>query len=392
MKIIYFDCFSGISGDMVLGAFIDAGLEPEIITSLPEKLNILQVKIEINKVVKNGLSATKVDVICPHEHVHRHLGDITKIIDDSSIAENAKTLAKKIFHKLAESEARVHNTDIDSVHFHEVGALDAIVDIVGAAVAYTSFEIERAFVSEINVGGGMVEIAHGTYPVPAPATAYLLENFTINYSNLKKELVTPTGAAILRVLVGRDRQFNPSFNVKNIGYGAGTADLEKTPNVMRIMVGEIEESYNSDNKLIIECNIDNMDPQIFPYLIEQVMNAGAVDAYITPVIMKKGRPGHLFTAVCSTLEEKNVTDIIFKESTTIGVRKIRTERSKLKRRIFKMDTSLGNIQVKEMILPDGDKRRTPEFEDCKKIAKKSDLSLRKIQEILLAEINSVTEK
>jgi len=392
MKIIYFDCFSGISGDMVLGAFIDAGLDYEIIASLPGKLNIPQVKIEINKVVKNGLTATKVDVNCPHEHVHRHLKDITIIINNSSISENAKELARQIFRKLAESEARVHNTDINDVHFHEVGALDAIVDIVGAAVAYDALGIKKAFVSAINVGGGMVEIAHGTYPVPAPATAYLLENFVIHHSSVKKELVTPTGAAILKVLVGMDREFNPSFNIKNIGYGAGTADLEKTPNVLRIMIGEIEDSYNSDNKLIIECNIDNMDPQIFPYLIEQVMNAGAVDAYVTPVIMKKGRPGHLFTAVCSTLEENKVTDIIFKESTTIGVRKIRTERSKLKRKIFKMDTSLGNIQVKEMLLPNGDVRRTPEFEDCKKIAEQSELSLKEIQETLMAEINRKSTK
>ncbi|KAA3617741.1 MAG: nickel pincer cofactor biosynthesis protein LarC [Calditrichaeota bacterium] len=387
MKIIYFDCFSGISGDMLLGAFIDAGLNQELLTELPEKLNLPQVKVTINKVLKNGLSATKVDVTFPEEQVHRHLADIEKIIDAADLPDPVKIISKKIFLNLAKAEARVHGTDVDQIHFHEVGALDAIADITGVALGFHELQIDQAFCSKISVGGGLVKIAHGTYPVPAPATAYLLEGFMLNQGPVDKELVTPTGAAVLATLC--EQTEIPSFHLKATGYGAGTAEFKDTPNVLRVQLGEIQKSTNleSDEILQIECNIDDLNPQIYPYLIEQVLQAGAVEAFVTPVVMKKGRPGHLFSILCADENEQDILNIIFKETTSIGVRKQKLTRSILKRRVTDLKTSFGIIKVKEITLPDGSIKRTPEFEDCKKVALETGEALMDIQKKLIEEIN-----
>ena len=391
MRIIKFDCFSGISGDMTLGAFLDAGLDKNILLGLPQKLNLPTVEIKIKTVVKNGLTAVKVDVLYPHEHVHRHLKDIEAIIDGGKISERAKHIAKQIFHKLAGAEARVHNTTLEKVHFHEVGALDAIIDIVGVAVAYDALEIKQAFCSAIAVGGGMIDIAHGRYPVPAPATAYLLENFTISQGPVKKELVTPTGAAILSTLIDPEEQGTiPEFKVTQIGYGAGSSDIKLIPNVLRVMIGEAATDMDGDQLLLIESNIDDMNPELLPHLLEQVMQAGAVESFLTPVIMKKGRPGFVFTAICHYAKEYQVMNALFKESTTIGIRKYRIDRNKLQRTARQMQTSLGSINVKEIHLMDGTMRRTPEYEDCKKIALERQESLVKVQEKLFAEINQLS--
>lgn len=311
MKILYINPFSGISGDMVLGAFVDAGFNKELLQQLPAKLNLPQVKIEISKKNKNGLNATKVDVIYPHEHVHRNLTDIEKIIDAGDISDETKILAKKIFLRLAEAEATVHGVTIDKIHFHEVGALDAIIDITGAALAFVEMKIEKVFTSKISVGGGMVKMAHGLYPVPAPATAILLSGFDVQPGPVEKELVTPTGAAILSVFVGNQKESMSNFKIDKTSYGAGNYDFDEVPNVLRFMFGEIETSYDFDETIQIDFNVDDMNPQLMPYLIEKVMDEGAVDAFVTPIIMKKGRPGHLFTIVTSKVNEENILKIIF---------------------------------------------------------------------------------
>jgi uncharacterized protein (TIGR00299 family) protein len=389
MKIVYFDCFSGISGDMLLGAFIDAGLESSVLTGLPEKLNLPQVTVKIVKVLKNGLSATKVHVDFLPEHVHRHLADIEKIIDVANIPDKVKVTAKSIFFKLAEAEARVHGTHISKVHFHEVGALDAIVDITGAALAYHTLNIEKAYCSAISVGGGSVKMAHGTYPVPAPATAYLLENFHIKQGPVQKELVTPTGAAVLATLCEREKV--PEYNLIATGYGAGSADLKETPNVLRVQIGKTGalDAEKSDEVLLLECNIDDLNPQIFPYLIETVLKAGAVEAFLTPILMKKGRPGYLFSVLCHSEKEQDILNVIFNETTSIGVRKQKLSRTILNRKLLKMDTSLGVVQVKEIEMQNGSLRRMPEFEDCKKIALKTGKALKDIRQILISELNSI---
>ena len=355
--------------------------------SLPKRLNLPQVQVEINKVLKEGLSATKVDVIIPHEHEHRYLEQIETIIDKADLPEKAKDLAKNIFNRLAEAEARVHNVSKEKIHFHEVGALDAIVDIVGSALAFTEMEIEKVYTGTISVGGGQVKMAHGLYPVPAPATAYLLENMDVRFGPVKKELVTPTGAAILSTLRENDRIL-PPYRIKNIGYGAGTADHVGIPNVLRLVIGDVDSLLESDRVVSLECNIDDMDPQIFPFLIEKIIAEGAVEAYVTPIVMKKGRSAHLFTTLVHADQEAKITEILFRETTTIGIRRHDLQRYKLHRSLLQVDTKFGKIAVKEIVRTNGEKYRYPEFEACKKIAQEQNIPLIDVQKELEAELNS----
>jgi uncharacterized protein (TIGR00299 family) protein len=375
---------------MILGAFIDAGADVKLLKNLPAKMNLPQVEIKINKVVKNGLSATKVDVLYPHEHVHRHLSDIIDIIENSDIPESAKLRAIKIFTRLAKSEARVHNTNIEKIHFHEVGALDAIIDITGSSLLFDSLNIDKVYTSAISVGGGMVKMAHGLYPVPAPATTYLLENFDIKFGPVEKELATPTGAAIVSTLVTEKTPL-PSFAIDSIGYGAGTSNFENVPNALRVTIGKIETTQTHDHALMLECNIDDMSPEIIPYLIEQVMEAGAVDAFVTPIIMKKGRPAYLFNVLTHPEKEDDVFSVIFKETTTIGVRKQKFERTILNRTFRKMKTAFGELSIKEISMFDGSIRRTAEYEDLKKIAKESGKPLKEIQREIEFKLNNLED-
>ena len=388
MKILYLDCFSGISGDMLLGAFVDAGLDERLLFELPQKLNLPQVKLKIGKVNKSGLQATKVDVLYPKEHVHRHLADVEKIIDAGEISSEVKNLAKKIFTRLAEAEAEVHGTTVDKIHFHEVGALDAIIDITGAALAFLSLDIDKVYNSPVSVGGGMVQIAHGLFPVPAPATALLLTGVEIKYGPVDKELVTPTGAAILSVLTENSDEKLPTYIVEKIGYGAGSRDFEGMPNVLRVVIGTTESQYETDQKIEINFNVDDMNPQLFPNLIDRLLSSGAVDAFVTPVVMKKGRPGFLFTTVCDEKDEGKILKIIFEETTTIGVRKTKVNRRKLKRKLYKTLTSLGEVAVKEIIYHDGSVRILPEYEECKRISLATKQPLKAIQEKLIDELNA----
>ena len=391
MKIINFDCFSGISGDMILGAFLDLGLDKTVIESLPQKLKLEQVKLDINKVDKNGISATKVDVIFPHEHVHRHLSDIEKIIDGGELSDKVKTLSKKIFTKLAEAEAKIHGTTPDKIHFHEVGALDAIIDIVGAASCFVEFDIDTAFCGNISVGGGMVKMAHGLYPVPAPATSILLNGFTISQGPVEKELVTPTGAAILSALVNEPKS-RPSFTLIKSGFGAGNMTHEQIPNVLRISIGEIDLEFIKDDALMIETNIDDMNPQLYPDLLKNLFKAGAHDAYLSPILMKKGRPAHTLSVLCDDKNESDILRTIFQETTTIGVRTYKVQKNSLKRNLIKLNTSFGDLQVKEIELPDKTIKRMPEYDECVKIAEELNVAVKFVYDKVFSEINLQIDK
>ena len=386
MKILYIDCFSGIAGDMLLGAFVDAGLDPELLYGLPEKLNLPQVKVAIGKVVKKGIAATKVDVHFPHEHVHRNLEMITAIIQKADLPAAVKQTALSAFEKLAAAEACIHNVPVEKIHFHEVGALDAIIDIVGAAVALDAFDLDAVYVSDIALGSGTVQMAHGVYPVPAPAVVALLEGFSVTQGPVDRELTTPTGAALLSVMVtGKGKP--PAYHIQAQGYGAGTADFEKMPNVLRLTIGMVNETTESDSLLMLECNIDDMDTRVYPHVIEQLLAHGALEAFLTPVIMKKGRPGFMLHALCPAEKEAALLDVFFRETTTIGIRRQKYDRVKLHRKELVVNTAYGTMRVKEIVLPNGETRRRAEFDDLQSAAMRTGIPLHTLMENVDFEIN-----
>src|SRR5215475_7198074 len=328
MKLAYFDCFSGISGDMTLGAVVDAGCPLETLRDGLEGLEIPGWTISAEKVWKNGMAATFVRVTTEDQTKHRSLSAILEILDKAPLSQSVRQDASAIFRKLGEAEASVHDVPLQKIHFHEVGAVDAIVDIVGASIGFEALGIEKFACSALNVGGGTVKMAHGVLPVPAPATAKLLQGKPTYSNGVQKELVTPTGAAIVATLC---ESFGPqpAMSVSAIGYGAGSADLEGQPNVVRIMIGETEEKAVAgfDEEIsIIEANLDDMNPQIYGFFLEKALAAGALDVYTTPVQMKKNRPGMLVTVLCRPEEEAKFQDMLFEETTTLGVRSYAAER------------------------------------------------------------------
>src|SRR6516162_1448609 len=325
MKLAYFDCFSGISGDMTLGALLDAGLD---VAQLRSGLAALQVPgwdVSAEKVWKNGMAATYAKVKTEDQSKHRSLSAILEILQKSELAAPVRERASAIFQKLGEAEARVHDVPLEKIHFHEVGAIDAIVDIVGACIGFHFLGIEKFSCSRLNVGGGTVKMAHGILPVPAPATANLLQGKPTYSSGVERELVTPTGAAIVATVCDSIGP-QPAMSVRAIGYGAGTADLEGQPNVLRIMIGEAAEKTvpGFDEEIaVIEANLDDMNPQIYGYFLEKALSAGALDVYTTPVQMKKNRPGTLLTVLCQPQETHTLMSLIFAETTTLGARTYR---------------------------------------------------------------------
>ena len=379
MKTIYFDCFSGISGDMIIGALLALGLDFNHLKKELGKLNLKKYKIEAKKIVKNGITATKFDVIENHKHYHeeRSISEINNIIDDSRLDNKTKNTIKKIFLRIAAAEAKIHNKPIDKIHFHEIGAIDTIIDIAGAVIGFKKLGIEKIYCSKLNVGTGFVEFSHGKWPVPAPATAEILKNVPIYHNNIETELVTPTGAAIITTFADKFGGM-PSMKVEKIGYGAGAKELEQ-PNVLRVFLGEIENNGNESIN-VIETNIDNMNPEIYPYVIERLMENGALDAYLTSIIMKKGRPAVKLTILAEQKETDKLCSIIFDETTTLGVRIFPAQRKKLEREIKTIKTKYGNVRVKISKLNNKIQNVTPEYEDCVKIAKKHKIPLKKVYE------------
>ncbi len=380
MKLAYFDCFSGISGDMTLGALVDAGCD---IALLREELRGLQVsgwELAAEKVWKNGMAATCVRVKTEDQQKHRSLSTILEILGKSQLAPLVRERAANIFTKLGEAEAHVHDVPLEKIHFHEVGAVDAIVDIVGACIGFHALGIERFACSPLNVGGGTVKMAHGVLPVPAPATANLLQGKPTYSSGVQRELVTPTGAAIVATLCDSFGP-QPAMTVSAIGYGAGTADLEGQPNVVRIMIGEAAEKTVAgfDEEIaVIEANLDDMNPQIYGYFLEKALAASALDVYTTPVQMKKNRPGTLLTVLCKPQDANALMSLIFAETTTFGVRTYRAQRRTLPREWVNVTTSFGDVRLKISRVNGRILHVAPEFEDCRKLALEKNVPLQRV--------------
>lgn len=377
MKTAYFDCFSGISGDMLIGALLDLGLDINFLKKELEKLNLKGYNIEFKKIVKNGISAIKFDVVENHKHHHeeRSLKEINKIIGNSKLDNETKNTIKKIFLKIGAAEAKIHNKPVDKIHFHEIGAIDTIIDVTGAVIGFKKLGIGRIYCSKLNVGTGFVEFSHGKWPVPAPATAEILKDIPIYHNNIEAELVTPTGAAIITTLSSEFGEM-PAMKVEKIGYGAGSRDL-KQPNVLRVFLGKMENGGNEAIN-IIETNIDNMNPEIYPYVVDKLMENGALDAYLTSIIMKKGRPAVKLTVLAEQKDTDKLCNIIFGETTTLGVRIFQAQRKKLEREIKTIKTKYGNIRVKISKLDNKIQNIMPEYEDCVKIAKAKKIPLKRV--------------
>jgi uncharacterized protein (TIGR00299 family) protein len=380
MKTLYFDCFAGASGDMILGASVAAGVDPNY---LREQLSLLRVdgfSVDFESVNRSGLSATYARVETAHEHKHRHLSDIKQIIESSDLSVSVKQRAVKIFTRLAEAEAHVHNEPIDHVHFHEVGALDAIVDVVGAAICFDYLKIDRFACSPLHVGSGMVQMAHGRFPIPPPAVAELLKGVPFYSTDIKGELLTPTGAAIVTAVCSEYGPI-PQMTAESMGYGAGTREYPDFPNVLRVLIGETEGDEATDERLwMLETNLDDASPQIIGHVMDRVLELGALDCFFTPVQMKKNRPGVLLSVLCGPVEKEALMRLLFLETTTLGVRSYEVHRRALQRSVVQVETQYGTIDVKVAHLEGRVVNEMPEFEQVREAALRANVPLKMVEE------------
>lgn len=407
MKILYFDCSSGISGNMTLGALTEIIGDENYLLNELKKLNIDGYKIEISKKIKNGITGTYVDVILDNEHTldhhtdlhehhhehnhssshehhheHRNLEDVNKIIENSSLNNDVKDLAKKIFLRVAEAESKVHNKTLDEVHFHEVGAIDSIVDIVGTAILINKINPDKIISSIVNDGYGFIECAHGTISVPVPATSEIFVNSKVKFRqiDIDTELVTPTGAAIIAELAEEFKTL-PTMTIEKIGWGTGSKDL-KIPNVLKVYYGDMQEK--AEDFLVMETNIDDSTGEILGYVQEKLFEEGALDVFFTPIFMKKGRPAYRLTVACKRKDMLKLQNIIFRETTTIGIRYRFESRTELTREFVEIDTKYGKIKAKKVI-NNGETYIYPEYENMKKLAKENNIPLKelyKLEELL----------
>ena len=439
MRLAYLECFSGMSGDMFLGALVDAGVPPQVLEDSVAALGV-GARLEISRVVRSGISATRVDVwvdgekdlpreeywaqhnvarapgpsdhdhghhheqehrghshpydgelsraapAAPHEHSHQHGRDLIEIrglIGKASISDTAKKTAIAIFEAMGAAEARIHATAVESIHFHEVGAVDAIVDIVCAAVGIEALGVDEIVCSPLNVGGGTVKCAHGTFPVPAPATVELLKDVPVYSSGIQAELVTPTGAAIVKILARRFVSF-PEMKIEKSGYGAGSRDFPGHPNVVRLTIGEAASTLaaktSSDNVTVLEANLDDLNPQVFGYVMDRLFEEGALDAFGMPVQMKKNRPGTLLTVLCKPEDASRLTQLIFTETTTLGVRRRDEARQTLARRWENVCTEWGEVRIKIASMNGTVTNYAPEYEDCRRIAAEHRVPLKTVMQ------------
>ena len=384
-RTAYFDCFSGISGDMVLGALVDAGADLRAIESELRKLGLEGWTISAEKVKRGQIFATHVHVATTEGHHHRGLSIILDRIEKAQLAPRAAERARKIFTRLAESEAKVHHLPVEQVHFHEVGAVDSIVDIVGACIGFELLGIDEFACSPLDVGAGQVMTAHGLLPVPAPATADLLRGAPIYTSGIQKELVTPTGAAIATTLSISYSKI-PEMTTRAIGYGAGSMDFPEKANVLRLLIGERESAAAGENLhgesdapiTVIETNVDDMSPQIYGYFVDRALAAGALDVFSTAVQMKKNRPGQLITILCEPTNVSRLTDLLFSETTTIGVRLHQAQRRTLAREFLTVHTAFGEIRMKLSRLNGAVLNATPEYDDCQRLAAAQGIPLKEV--------------
>jgi uncharacterized protein (TIGR00299 family) protein len=445
MRIAYLECFSGISGDMFLGALVDAGVPGALLEETVAALN-LGARLEISRVDRSGISAAKVDVYArgekdkpreqahhdhhhdhedghhhqhepvellehnyargdtvsragapaPHTHEHRRgLKEIREIIGKTKISETAKAKAIAIFEALGKAEAKIHNQDIEAIHFHEVGAVDAMVDIVCAAVGAEALGVDEIVCSSLNVGGGTVKCAHGTFPVPAPATVELLKDAPVYSSGIQAELVTPTGAAIVKTLCTRFAGF-PAMKMEKSGYGAGTRDFPGHANVVRLTVGETDFEFAAKISLeaitVLEANLDDLNPQVFGYVMDRLLEEGALDAFAVPVQMKKNRPGTLLTVLCRPEDAAKLTQLLFTETSTLGVRRREEKRQALARKWVTVDTRWGKIRMKVASMNGTVTNYAPEYEDCRRIAAENHVPLKTVMQEALQKYIPGTDK
>lgn len=380
MKTLYFDCFAGASGDMILGAMVAAGVDPGFLREQLSLLGVSGFSIDFETVNRSGLSATYTRVETAHEHSHRSIADIKQIIHGSDLSGAVKQRAVQIFTRLAEAEARVHNEPVEHVHFHEVGALDAIVDVVGAAICFDALKIERFVCSPLHVGSGMMKMAHGQFPIPPPAVTELLKGVPFYATEIKGELLTPTGAAIITTVCSEYGPI-PAIKTEATGYGAGTREYQDFPNVLRVLVGESEARDATDERLwMLETNLDDASPQIIGHIMDRVLALGALDCFFTPVQMKKNRPGVLLSVLCGRDEKEAVMKLLFTETTTIGVRSYEVTRRALQRSVVRVETQYGPIDVKVAHLDGRVVNEMPEFEQCREAAAQAGVPLKIVED------------
>ncbi|NLD48148.1 MAG: nickel pincer cofactor biosynthesis protein LarC [Clostridiaceae bacterium] len=407
MKVLYLDCFSGISGDMMLGALLDLGIDQDKFRSELEKLKLPGFQINIDKKMISGIAVTDVEVVV-HEHNHNHnhgnghhheddhhhhhcarnINDIERLIDDSGLSVNVKDFSKRVFEEIAKAEARVHNMDIGQVHFHEVGAVDSIVDIVGVAICLDLLGADRVYCSALHDGNGFIECQHGKLPVPVPAVMEMLKKSGIPYitEDINTELVTPTGMGLVKCL-SAGFGVMPPMTVDMVGYGAGKRETGRF-NALRCVMGELLQGEGKDGEiLVLETNIDDMNPEILGYVMERLFENGALDVFYSPVYMKKNRPGIMLTVLSEKDNEDNLTGIIMEETSTLGVRKFVSKRHILGREFKKVNTRYGEVRVK--VAGEGAfGKAAPEYEDCVELAKKNGVPLRKIYDEVNRSLNS----
>ena len=402
MKILYYDCFSGISGDMNLGAMLDLGVSSDTLISNLEKLNVGGWKLEITKDQRHGITGTKATVIIDndtaHDHDHHHgshdssghrnLADIEKIIKGSSLSGEVKELSMKIFTIIAEAEATVHNKPVQEIHFHEVGAVDSIIDVAGAAICLVSLGVEKVYVSDIELGSGMVRCEHGLLPVPAPATALIVSGFPVHSGGVDFEATTPTGAAIIAG-IAEPLPAGLKYVIKTTGYGIGQKNNPSRPNLLRVYLAETAGSQiNGHEAFIVECNVDDMNPELTEYISSRLFAAGAGDVWFTPVVMKKGRPAFMISVICEEHQIGAIREILFNESTTIGMRIFPFTKETLHREFEEIDTRFGRVVIKKSFFNGKLVSVKPEADRCAAIAAETGLPMKQI----LQEITSLAVK
>ena len=382
LRVAYFDCYSGISGDMILGALFDLGVDPGIIRKALKTLDLKGYKLKTSQVKRGLIAGTKVQVsLTKSRHSHhpaRKYSDIKKLIADSDLSATAKKSSQEIFKRIAQVEAAIHNTTMEKIHFHEIGAVDSIVDIVGGVVAIESLKLDKIYSSPLNVGEGFVQCAHGSLPVPAPATLKLLQGVPVFSSGEKKELTTPTGAAMIGFYADKFGSL-PAMKIVGDGYGAGDHIIAEMPNMLRVVLGEI--SAESDEELVlIETNIDDMNPEFYEGTMESLFKAGALDVYLTPIIMKKSRPANKISVLSSETDRQAMTEILLHETSSFGVRYFRIGRTVLEREMKTVNISWGSVRIKIGKFNGKVIQISPEYEDCKKIAYKEKVPVKQVYE------------
>jgi len=379
MRIAYFDCFAGAAGDMIVAAMIDAGLDVEFLTDQLDSLGIEGLAINVDAAQRCGIKAVSFAPVVSPQKQHRNLEQITDIINKSKITKKAKETAGRIFNRLAQAEAVVHGRDVQQIHFHEVGAVDAIVDVVSAAIGLEALDIEKVYCSDISTGGGTVKCEHGLLPVPAPATAELLKGVPVTAGPEQAELLTPTGAAVLTEIVDEFRPL-PAMKIEKIGYGAGRMDSDKFPNVVRLILGQTAgvDSAETDCVCLMETNVDDLSGELLGLTVERLFGKGAVDVFTAPIYMKHNRPAVKLSVICKLADIQSIERFVFEQGITLGIRKQLLERSKLARKFVTVKTRFGDVKVKLGLLGGKVVSAKPEFSDCVALAQKHEVAVRAV--------------